>query len=89
MYTIQLWYSTLKKIEGHFGSGISSYFKFFRWIFLLDFFITIPALCFIVVPQIFHSNVNGGNESFSGSEIFTGDVKKIMYSDGMFSIFLF
>lgn len=33
---IELWYDSMKKIEGHFGSGVSTYFKFLRWLFLLD-----------------------------------------------------
>lgn len=33
---IELWYASMKKIEGHFGSAVGTYFKFLRWLFGLN-----------------------------------------------------
>jgi transmembrane channel-like protein len=37
LYSFELWYQSLKVIEGHFGSGVATYFKFLRWLFTLNF----------------------------------------------------
>jgi hypothetical protein len=36
LYIVELWYSSLKTIEGHFGSGVTTYFRFLRLLFLLN-----------------------------------------------------
>ncbi|OWF50434.1 transmembrane channel-like protein 5 [Mizuhopecten yessoensis] len=51
-YSLELWRSLTKKIEGHFGTGVTSYFMFLKWIFLLNIPIFFLTLCFIVIPQI-------------------------------------
>ncbi|KAK4874902.1 hypothetical protein RN001_014262 [Aquatica leii] len=75
-YTFELWYSSLKVIEGHFGSGVATYFKYFRWLFIMNCLITMFALTFIVFPQLlfdyFTSNLRG-NSTFAVSDIFTGE----------------
>lgn len=40
--SIELWYGSMKEIEGRFGSGVGTYFKFLRWLFGLNL-----ALCVI------------------------------------------
>lgn len=51
-YSFELWYSPLKKIEGNFGTGVASYFKLLRWLFLLNAIIAIIAFSFIVIPVL-------------------------------------
>ncbi|XP_060075217.1 transmembrane channel-like protein 5 [Ylistrum balloti] len=51
-YSLELWRSLIKKIEGHFGTGVTSYFLFLKWIFLLNIPIFFLTLGFIVIPQI-------------------------------------
>lgn len=82
-YTFELWYSSLKIIEGHFGSGVATYFKFFRWIFIMNCLIALFTFSFIVLPQLLYisyripengtitSDVNQ-EEEFSFGDIFTG-----------------
>ncbi|KAF2879289.1 hypothetical protein ILUMI_26881 [Ignelater luminosus] len=57
-YSFELWYNSLKIIEGHFGSGISTYFKFFRWLFIMNCLITLFVIGFIVVPQLLYINIS-------------------------------
>lgn len=49
---IELWYGSMKKIEGYFGSGVGTYFKFLRWLFGLDLFLM--ALTLGLVFSVFY-----------------------------------
>ncbi|KAB0793664.1 hypothetical protein PPYR_13284 [Photinus pyralis] len=55
-YSFELWYSSLKEIEGHFGSGVATYFKYFRWMFIMNCLIMLVALVFVVIPQLLYEN---------------------------------
>lgn len=60
---------------GKFGSGVLSYFKFLRWLYLLDMVISIFVLAFIVTPQLMYSpSYKRNNASFTGMEFLTGKV---------------
>lgn len=54
LYTLELWYSSLKQIEGHFGSGVATYFRFLRWLFLLNSFVFLISFGFVVMPQLLY-----------------------------------
>ncbi|KAK9730056.1 TMC domain [Popillia japonica] len=79
-YSYELWYSSLKEIEGNFGSGVSTYFKFLRRLFILNFLMAILCISFIITPQaIFSVNETGDNVTvvendvpFSAEDLFTG-----------------
>ena len=51
----ELFYKSMKTIEGHYGNRISAYFKFLRWLFILNFMIVILAFVFITFPQILYN----------------------------------
>lgn len=46
----ELWYESMKEIEGHFGHGVGTYFKFLRFLFVLNFIsmmlISMYVFCF-------------------------------------------
>jgi transmembrane channel-like protein len=37
----EVWYNSMKEIEGHFGSGIGIYFKFLRSLLLMNIFLLV------------------------------------------------
>ena len=82
-YSLEPWKSLMKKVEGHFGTGVSSYFLFLKWIFLLNIPVFILTFGFVVLPQIlfrYHPpvttpEVNSTSHNyvpFSGAELLTG-----------------
>ncbi|KAI0241788.1 Transmembrane channel-like protein 7 [Lamellibrachia satsuma] len=48
---LTLWTKSLKTIEGQFGSGVLMYFRFLRWLFMVNFFIFVLVFVFTVIPQ--------------------------------------
>ncbi|KAM8934434.1 transmembrane channel-like protein 5 isoform 2-T2 [Pelodytes ibericus] len=66
----KLWHSTLKVIEGKFGTSILSYFIFLRWLLGFNIFSFIINFSFITIPQLFDMKPN--NLTFSGLELLTG-----------------
>lgn len=77
-YTLQLWHTPLKKIEGNFGTDVLSYFVFLKWLLLLNIPTLLLTVGFIVVPQVlfrwFQQNPKGyvSAEDFTGVELLTG-----------------
>ncbi|XP_063917385.1 transmembrane channel-like protein 3 isoform X2 [Zophobas morio] len=73
----ELWHGSLKDIEGRFGSGYASYFKFLRWLFVMNFGVALLSLGLLVVPQIIldtsASNKTTNTQSFNFRNIFIGD----------------
>ncbi|KAJ8963031.1 hypothetical protein NQ314_005603 [Rhamnusium bicolor] len=73
-YSFELWYGTVKQIEGNFGSGVASFFKFLRWIFVMNLIIAIISFCFIVLPQVTFEARNATLiEGFDWRDIFSGE----------------
>lgn len=79
----------MKKVEGHFGTGVTSYFLFLKWIFLLNIPVFILTFGFVVFPQIlFTYNLPNGTSptanrtSFSGAELLTGAVSTQILDNG-------
>ncbi|XP_059608527.1 transmembrane channel-like protein 7 [Phlebotomus argentipes] len=50
---VELWKGSLKRIEGHFGTGVVAYFLFLRWLMFLNLAIFGIVLVFVVLPQVF------------------------------------
>uniref|UniRef100_A0A8D0GT45 Transmembrane channel-like protein n=1 Tax=Sphenodon punctatus TaxID=8508 RepID=A0A8D0GT45_SPHPU len=48
----EVWRGALRNIEGHFGTGIQSYFNFLRFLVLMNFVAALLVAGFVVVPNI-------------------------------------
>ena len=72
----------MKKIEGQFGSGVTSYFLFLKWLFYLNIPVFLFSFSLVVVPQILYRWLEQEppgyihNTSFTGIELLTGSVSK-------------
>lgn len=49
---MELWRTSLKKIEGNFGTGVVAYFVFLRWLMILNLLIFAIIFVFIILPQM-------------------------------------
>lgn len=47
-----LWHKDLKEIEGTFGTGVGSYFRFLRYLFILNLVISLLVCGFLLTPQL-------------------------------------
>ncbi|CAL4120848.1 unnamed protein product, partial [Meganyctiphanes norvegica] len=54
MHDYSLWHKDLKEIEGVFGTGIGSYFRFLRYLLLLNIGIACILCGFLLVPQLLY-----------------------------------
>ncbi|XP_030053752.1 voltage-gated chloride channel TMC4 isoform X2 [Microcaecilia unicolor] len=48
----EMWRGSLHRIEGHFGSGVQSYFSFLRFLVLMNFVTFLLVGGFIVIPNM-------------------------------------
>ncbi|XP_064610640.1 transmembrane channel-like protein 5 isoform X2 [Liolophura sinensis] len=77
-YYLKLWKGHMKKIEGHFGTGVVSYFRFLKWLFLLNIPVFFVTLAFVIIPQaLFRYRLQEppgyvNNTIFFGTDILTG-----------------
>ena len=46
------WQGRIKRIESQFGSVVSSYFLFLRWVFFVNFLIAGIIVGFIILPEL-------------------------------------
>eukprot|EP00117_Sycon_ciliatum_P030550 scpid38997/ scgid0754/ Transmembrane channel-like protein 3 len=67
--------SFIKKIEGHFGTGVASFFVFLRSLFFLNILTMLFSLGFIIIPQI---AFGVGNKNFTNDN--SGDLLDKLYN---------
>ncbi|XP_070581086.1 transmembrane channel-like protein 6 isoform X2 [Ptychodera flava] len=73
IYSIDLWGGHIKKIEGNFGSGVTSYFTFLRWLLVLNLPVFLLSLSFVTIPQLVYiPSPTVNTASFSGWDLLTG-----------------
>lgn len=60
-----LWRGTLHKIEGHFGTGIQSYFTFLCFLVMLNLVTFLLMAIFVVIPNMAFDSLNLNNSLHS------------------------
>ncbi|XP_064478769.1 transmembrane channel-like protein 7 isoform X1 [Ornithodoros turicata] len=48
---LTMWSNSLKQIEGHYGTGVASYFLFLRWLLFLNLLMFFLPLLLIIIPH--------------------------------------
>ncbi|GAB1598290.1 transmembrane channel-like protein 5 [Argonauta hians] len=77
-YYVGLWESAIKKVKGLFGSGVTSYFLFLKWLFLLNIVTFFLMFLFLILPQLLYRFLQmepsgyKSNSPFEISNIFNG-----------------
>ena len=64
----------LRSIEGNFGSGVGCYFRFLRWVILLNLNLAFVWFGFVIIPWLL--DPPSGDNPFSGltfGGVLTGD----------------
>jgi hypothetical protein len=84
LFTLELWYSSLKTIEGNFGSGVATYFIFLRWLFLLNTAVFLLSFGLVVIPQLLYRS----HEPMEGTQSYEGHPTVFIpsYQDGFFDV---
>ncbi|XP_052742748.1 transmembrane channel-like protein 7 [Bicyclus anynana] len=49
---LELWQTSLREIEGKFGTGVVSYFVFLRWLLFLNLGISTFVIVFLILPTV-------------------------------------
>ncbi|XP_044007939.1 transmembrane channel-like protein 5 isoform X2 [Aphidius gifuensis] len=82
--SLELWYSSIKTIEGNFGSGVATYFKFLRWLLLINFINCILSIIFVSTPQSIINNQKNINFNFWDIFIGNGFMKNSIFYYGSY-----
>ncbi|XP_058063135.1 transmembrane channel-like protein 1 [Anopheles bellator] len=76
----ELFYGSMKQIEGHFGSRISAYFKFLRWLLVLNLTLLLLVGSFVTFPQLLAGPTDtrqppllNARDHFHLADLFTGE----------------
>ncbi|KAJ8037845.1 Transmembrane channel-like protein 5 [Holothuria leucospilota] len=73
--SLSLWESSIKKIEGNYGSSVTSFFILLRWLLYLNIVVFLLTFCLIVIPELVYLNKHGQKpqrEDFEFLDLITG-----------------
>jgi hypothetical protein len=81
-YSLELWAGHMKKIEGNFGSGVTSYFLFLKWLFIVNIPMFFLVFFFVTLPQLLYRYIElegyKNSTAFRFEHIFTGSVRILL-----------
>ncbi|XP_055633381.1 transmembrane channel-like protein 5 [Toxorhynchites rutilus septentrionalis] len=66
--SFELFYGSMKEIEGHFGGRISAYFKFLRWLLVLNLALVVFMFWFVSFPQILYTGSERYDTEMQGKD---------------------
>lgn len=66
------WTNAIKKVKGHFGTSVTSYFLFLKWLFLWNVFSFFLAFCFQVLPQLLYRFLQMEPRGYASNTVFVG-----------------
>ncbi|XP_037074550.1 uncharacterized protein LOC119095802 [Pollicipes pollicipes] len=49
---VHIWHEQLKSIEGNFGQNVGLYFRFMRWLLVVNLEVLLVSVLFLVLPQL-------------------------------------
>lgn len=76
LYSWEMWYSAIRRIEGSYSSGIGSYFRYLRWLLVFNLTFAFFVILFIVAPQVAFSNTKdtyNSSSKFNPLDVFSGE----------------
>ncbi|CAI9738746.1 Hypothetical predicted protein [Octopus vulgaris] len=72
------WEMQIKRVEGHFGSVVASYFLFLRWLLWVNTILTLLTVAFIILPQV----IAGEKQAIPESEVAkSGDLDTLIAAE--------
>ncbi|KAK7506207.1 hypothetical protein BaRGS_00002319 [Batillaria attramentaria] len=86
VYWMTPWEMRIKRIESHFGSVVTSYFIFLRWLLWINVWLTLMQLCFVIMPEMLVGDSYGTTErkTIPEDEKYTAyDLKTIWDAEGV------
>ncbi|XP_071813867.1 transmembrane channel-like protein 5 [Apostichopus japonicus] len=71
---LALWTSSIKTIEGNFGSSVTSFFILLRWLLFLNIIVFLLTFSLIVIPELFYRYPDNRpvHQDFSALDLLTG-----------------
>eukprot|EP00057_Strongylocentrotus_purpuratus_P013201 XP_011667675.1 PREDICTED: transmembrane channel-like protein 7 [Strongylocentrotus purpuratus] len=76
----EVWRSSLKEVEGKFGTAVVSYFVFLKWLLFLNLYIFFIMFGFIVIPEIILGN--NYSQTSTCEAAYTGSIDTNCVDDG-------
>ncbi|XP_014768214.2 transmembrane channel-like protein 3 [Octopus bimaculoides] len=74
------WEMQIKRVEGHFGSVVASYFLFLRWLLWVNTILTLLTVAFIILPQV----IAGEKQAIPANEVAkAGDLDTLIAAEGI------
>lgn len=85
---LELWRSTLKVIEGNFGTGVVAYFLFIKWLLYLNIVICALIFGFVILPTLLLETENSKELCPNSTDFSTECCSAIYYNNSVDSLLI-